>query len=165
MPNLRCVPPKSVLQRAAWIAVGGTLLLACAKPSPNISELRSVPGIATVYPGSVVLSRTDLESTRNLIAANSASIRIEACTSASRSEVVRYFRSTLHAAGWTQDNSSVVTAPRQFDSGVAWRRSGQKRSHSVWLRFYDPAGGSKTYNMKLANYHGECVTGYEVLSY
>jgi hypothetical protein len=109
-------------------AIAASLLAGCAdvQPHPTLKELRRVPGVTLTFPGALEYRRVATDSAPGVDGGTPASITVDACTSAARSELISWFDQHLKSDGWRKDPAAHNVDPGLFTRGYDWVRDGHR---------------------------------------
>ena len=106
----------------AVLSVAG-LVAACGTQHPTTSELKSVPGATSSYPGSVAIGgHGEREGEHTLVNSSGGMLFTTYCTSASQPEVSQWFATELRGKGWASDPNPVGTTNSSVVATEAWHR-------------------------------------------
>src|SRR6476646_8516223 len=86
----------------ALLLLCGTVTGCQSTAHPTLDELRAAPGHDATYPGSTGTDRAEVESDWNVMASNSAVIRMQSCAHDTPEAVLDWYRQHLHDLGWSE---------------------------------------------------------------
>jgi hypothetical protein len=132
------------------------LLAGCHAQHPTVSELESVPGAMSSYPGSVAVGgHGAVKGEHTLWSSSPAMILGTFCATASQPEVTRWCASELGRDGWKTVPNPVGTTDSDVVATEEWRRG--RRTFTLELMTPTSVGRLS------AAYSRRCSAGYRVV--